>query len=184
MFEDQKISCERVWLGWYSRLEGRLWAELVSEVRTRGPHSLAAPHGSTVPGLPIPSLIWRLMRKAAEWVMTDRQHTQEPVLPGGIHAEPLIVRVTCHGRGQPLPFGGVQQHYCSLMKLLPWDQLVVTVAMTDTPFSPLHIPFKHSSFCRCRSLINRFSFGSPQSFMLSTIWQKKIFFFLTRRLIF
>lgn len=177
MFEDQKIRSESLWLGWYSRLEGRLWAELGSEVRTRGPHTLAILHGSAMPGLPIPSLIWRLMRKAAEWVMTDSQHTEEPVLPGGIHAEPLIVRVSWHGKEVSLC------HFGGTAALLPLDepvalrcQLVATVAVPDTPFSPLHMPFKHSSFCWCRSLINRFSFGSPQSFMLSIIWQEKYFF--------
>ena len=118
------------------------------------------------------------MRKAAEGVRTDRQHTEEPVLPGGLRAEPLIVRVAWHGKEVSLC------HLGGAAALLPLDepvalryQLVATVAVTDTPFSPLRMPFKHSSFCRWRSLINRFSFGSPQSFMLSIIWQEKYFFF-------
>ena len=117
------------------------------------------------------------MRKAAEGVRTDRQHTEEPVLPGGLRAEPLIVLVTWHGKEVSLC------HLGGAAALLPLDepvalryQLVATVAVTDTPFSPLRMPFKHSSFCRWRSLINQFSFGSPQSFMLSIIWQEKYFF--------
>lgn len=118
------------------------------------------------------------MRKAAERVVTDRQHTEKPVLPGGIHAEPLIVHVAWHGKEVSLC------HLGAAAALLPLDepvalryQLVATVAVTDTPFSPLRMPFKHSSFCRRRSLINRFSFGSPQSLMLSIIWQEKYCFF-------
>ena len=184
MFEDQKISCERLWLGWCSRLEGRLWAEPVSEGRTCGPHSLATPHGSTVPGLPIPSLIWRLMRKAAEWVRTDRQHTQEPVLPGRIHAEPSIVRVTYHGRGQPLPFGG------GAATLLLLDETVALRSACSNSGYDRHPIFSSPRTIQTFFILPVQILNKSVLFWISTViyvihyLAKEIFFFLTRRLIF
>lgn len=100
---------------------------------TSGPHTLAIPHGSAMPVL-YPILDLKTDEEGCWWVMTDRQHT-EGGAPRGIHAEPLIVRVSWHGkRSASAIFGGAAA-------LLPLDepvalryQLVATVAVPDTHF--------------------------------------------------